>query len=366
MGAGGDGSPAAVRTVLGLLLLLLAAAAGAGYHRLDVQVIGTDEEEGDYNYFMIARVDDFVFATYQSETQEFRPTQDWVKRALGAGYVREQTREFRGYAKGSKANVKSWMKLYNQTSGLHVEQVHVGCSLSSDVLGDQKFQYAYDGEDFISFDIQRQTWVAAVPVAFAQKLWWENSKTWTQFVQWYLKEKCLETLKSLLQEGRAILAQKVSPVVSVSRRNGPDGSVSLSCHVRGFYPRPIQVSWVQEGGEILPETFTSGILPTTNDTFYLWTSLELAPTSAMRRYACQVEHSSLPETLLTWVPDRMDTPPPGVLATFIVAGGLILVVAILGVVIFWRKKSGGITKPSYAPASTEMIPESSLVIRNSN
>ncbi|XP_019338349.2 class I histocompatibility antigen, F10 alpha chain [Alligator mississippiensis] len=339
-----------------LLLLLLAAAVSAagpdGYHHLDVLITATVDDEETHKYFMIAKVDDFVFANYHSNTQEFRPTQKWVKRALGDDYAQEKTREFQGYDRGAKAHIKRWMKLYNQTGGLQVEQIHVGCSLNGGVLGGQKFQYAYNGEDFISFDIQQQTWVAAVPVAHHQKLWWDSGKTWTQFVQWYLKEKCLQTLKSLLQEGKANLAQRVSPVVSVSHRDAPDGSSTLSCHVRGFYPRPIHVSWVQEGGEILPETFTSGILPTANGTFYLWTTLELAPLSTMRRYACQVEHSSLPEPSLTWVPNETGILSPGVLASLIV-GGMILVIAVLGCAVVWRKKSAGIAKPDYSPASTE-------------
>ncbi|XP_006258578.2 class I histocompatibility antigen, F10 alpha chain [Alligator mississippiensis] len=332
---------------------LLEAAAASGLHHLDILVTGADEEDGTHNYFMIAKLNNFVVANYRSNTQEVRPTKEWVKRALGADYVQQQTLEFQGYEKVSKVHRKRWMKLYNQTDGLHVEQVHVGCSLSGDVLGDQKFQYAYDGEDFISFDIQQLTWVAAVPVAFAQKMRWDNDETWTQFVQWYLKEKCLQTLKSLLQEGKAILAQRVSPTVSVSRKDATDGSASLSCHVRGFYPRPIHVLWVQEGGEILPETFTSGILPTANNTFYTWTSLEVGPASAMHRYACRVEHSSLPEPSLTWVPDKKVTLLPVVLAVLIIAGGMILIGSVLGCASVWIKKSAGIAQSGYTPASTK-------------
>lgn len=69
---------------------------------------------------------------------------------------------------------------------------------------------------------------------------------------------------------------------------------------KGFYLCPIHVSWEQEGEEVQPETFTDGILSTANDKFYIWTSLELGPISAMHHYACQVEHSSLLETSLTW------------------------------------------------------------------
>ncbi|CAM5158118.1 unnamed protein product, partial [Eretmochelys imbricata] len=52
--------------------------------------------------------------------------------------------------------------------------------------GSLRFQYAYDGRDFISFDDQTGTWVAAEQPAFPQKQSWETGKTWTQYVWWYL------------------------------------------------------------------------------------------------------------------------------------------------------------------------------------
>nr|XP_042702950.1 class I histocompatibility antigen, F10 alpha chain-like [Chrysemys picta bellii] len=93
---------------------------------------------------------------------------------------------------------------------------------------------------------------------------------------------------------------RVPPEVSVSRRDASDSSVTLSCRARGFYPRPIHVSWVRDGEDILVETDSSGILPNTDGTYYTQSSLEISPQQDRHRYACRVKHSSLGEPVLVW------------------------------------------------------------------
>ncbi|XP_067392879.1 class I histocompatibility antigen, F10 alpha chain-like [Emydura macquarii macquarii] len=311
------------------------------------------DEEGTHHFIMITQLDDVKITYYSSDTREVRPTQQWVAQALGVEYLQEKTQEFWRHEEGSKLHTRRWMKLHNQTGGIHTEQVHVGCSLSDQVLVDPKFQYAYDGRDFISFDNQTGTWVAAVQLAFPQKQRWETGKAWTQFVRQYLQHECLGTLRSLVQQGRAVLEQQVPPEVSVSYTDTKDGSVTLSCHARGFYPRPIHVSWVRDGEDILVEKHSSGILPNADGTYYTQSSLEIFPQQEDRhRYACRVEHSSLSEPTLTWAPGRKGPLFPGVLAAIVLAV-LVLVGAVGVSVILWRRKSAGTPKPSYTLAATK-------------
>ncbi|XP_067392878.1 class I histocompatibility antigen, F10 alpha chain-like [Emydura macquarii macquarii] len=341
----------------GLLLALcgaiLAPAAADGHHRLAVLVTAVINEEGTYHFLMIAQLDDVKIAYYSSDTQEVRPTQQWATQALGAEFFQEKTQQFWRHEENSKSDTRWWMQLHNQTGGIHTDQVHVGCALSGQAPVDPRFQYAYNGRDFISFDSQTGTWVAAVQPAFLQKQRWETDKTWSQYVQWYLQHECLGTLQSLVQQGRAVLEQQVPPVVSVSRRDTPSGSVTLSCRVSGFYPRPIHVSWVQDGEDILVETDSSGILPNADGTYYMQSSLEISPQQEDRHhYACRVEHSSLPEPTLTWAPGKKGPLPPGVLAAIVLAV-LVLAGAVGASIILWRRKSAGPTKSDYAPAASE-------------
>ncbi|XP_039374892.1 class I histocompatibility antigen, F10 alpha chain-like [Mauremys reevesii] len=272
-----------------------------GHHSLSVLVTGVTHKEGTHHYFMISKLDDVQIAYYSSDTREVRSTQEWAEQALGAEYLQEKTREFWQHEKGSKGDIRRWMQQHNQTGGIHTDQVHVGCALSDQDPMDPKFQCAYDGRDFISFDVQTGTWVAAMQPAFLQKQRWETQKFWTQYVRRYLQSECLGTLQSLVHQGRGVLEQQAPPTVSVSRRDDPDGSVTLSCHTRGFYPRPIHVSWVRDGEDILAEKDSSGILPNADGTYYTESSLEISPQQEDgHRYACRVEHRSLPELVLVW------------------------------------------------------------------
>ncbi|XP_075770748.1 class I histocompatibility antigen, F10 alpha chain-like isoform X2 [Pelodiscus sinensis] len=334
----------------GLLLVLagglLAAAASWGLHSLTVLVTGV-QEEGINDFAMAAQLDGVQVAHYSSRTREVQPSQAWVAQAVGAEYLKEKTQQFWELEEGSKVHTRRWMRLHNQTGGIHTEQVHARCALEDQTPDSLRFQYAYDGQDFISFDNQTGTWVAAVQPAFVQKQRWETDKTWTRYVQWFLQEECLQTLRKLVQQGQGVLERQVPPEVSVSRRAAPHGPVTLSCRASGFHPRPIHLSWVRDGGDVLAETSSSGILPLADGTYHTQSSLEIGPRPDGPRYACRVEHSSLPAPALIWAPEKGPL-PPGVLAAIVLAALGLAGAAGAGVWL-WRRKSAA--KPGEDSAS---------------
>ncbi|XP_075770744.1 class I histocompatibility antigen, F10 alpha chain-like [Pelodiscus sinensis] len=340
----------------GLLLALcgglLAPVLAEGHHRLAVQVTAMMDETGTHRFTMAALLDGVRVAHYSRDTREVRPTQAWVTQAVGAEYLREKTQQFWVHDVRSKFDIQGWMHLHNQTGGFHTEQVHVGCALSDQTPVDPHYQYAYDGQDFISFDNQTVTWVAAVPPAVLQKQLWDTvHQDFTQIVWQYLTHECVWTLRSLVQQGRAVLERQVPPEVSVSRRDAPHGPVTLSCRASGFHPRPIHLSWVRDGGDVLAETSSSGILPLADGTYHTQSSLEIGPRPDGPRYACRVEHSSLTAPALVWAPEKGPL-SPGVLSIIV-----LLVLVLAGVagagVWLWRRKSAGRRKPGYTPAATK-------------
>ncbi|XP_030403267.1 class I histocompatibility antigen, F10 alpha chain-like [Gopherus evgoodei] len=345
----------ALGVALGLCWGVLGAAVADDFHSWDVLVTGTSREDGSYWFFMIGKLDDFKMMDYSMDTQVVKPSGEWMAEAVGEKYFQDKTQDFLHYEKSAKVVTDRWTQLYNQTSGdarPHMIQVYVSCSLDGDTPLGEKFQYAYDGDDFISFDAQTGTWVAAVQPAFIQKQLWDTHQDWSRFVQWYLQTECLETVRSLVQVGMGTLEQQAPPEVSVSHRDTPDGSVTLSCHTRGFYPRPIHVSWVRDGEDILAETDSSGILPNADGTYYTQSSLEISPQQDRHRYACRVEHSSLGEPTLIWASGKKGPLPPAVLAAIVLAI-LVLAGAVGAGVVLWRRNSAGPVKPGYALATTK-------------
>ncbi|CAM4560382.1 unnamed protein product [Lepidochelys kempii] len=68
---------------------------------------------------------------------------------------------------------------------------------------------------------------------------------------------------------------------------------------------------MRDGKDILVEKESSGILPNADSTYYMQSSLEISLQEEDRhRYACRVEHSSLAEPALVWVPWEEGPPAP--------------------------------------------------------
>uniref|UniRef100_A0A674JUC4 MHC class I-like antigen recognition-like domain-containing protein n=1 Tax=Terrapene triunguis TaxID=2587831 RepID=A0A674JUC4_9SAUR len=138
-------------------------------------VTAITQEDGTYHFIMITSVDDVQILYYRSDTREVRPTQEWPEQALGAEYLLAKTQQFWGHEETHFPALSARSQLSPSPTGIHTAQLHVGCALSGQAPVDPRFQYAYDGRDFISFDAQTRTWVAAVQPAVPVKQSWETA-----------------------------------------------------------------------------------------------------------------------------------------------------------------------------------------------
>ncbi|XP_039374887.1 major histocompatibility complex class I-related gene protein-like [Mauremys reevesii] len=268
--------------------------SGAEPHSLDILITGLNEPGGTHGFFMLAKLDGLELASYSSASREVKPLRAWAAQAVGASYLRKKTQEFRLYEAISRVVTHRWMVQHNQTGGIHTLQLHVNCVLDGDTPVRGQFHFAFDGQDFLILERNQSAWVPLAPGASNETHFWDAGHTWTLFAREFLQEECVDTLRSLLRGGREALGRQVPPGMSVTYRDAPHGSATLSCHARGFYPRPIRVSWVRDGAEILPPTNASGILPHADGTYQIRQSLEIPPRWG-HSYACRVAHSSLGE-----------------------------------------------------------------------
>lgn len=115
------------------------------------------------------------------------------------------------------------MKIFNQTeishlweninyfllllvSGVHINQLMYGCEWDDETAEVNSYhQYGYDGEDFISFDLQTQTWIAPVMQAVITKLAWDSDRSVSGDLRNYLSKLCPEWLKKYVNYGRSSL-----------------------------------------------------------------------------------------------------------------------------------------------------------------
>ncbi|XP_073202170.1 class I histocompatibility antigen, F10 alpha chain-like isoform X4 [Lepidochelys kempii] len=336
---------------LRLLLLLGAAALPGARSRLhSTRIYNTVVSEpgpGLPWYSAVGYVDDQLFVDYTSEKRRVEPHTEWMARNVDPQHWDEQTWRARRWQAWFNASLNALRELYNHNKGFHIIQTIYGCDLREDNVIQGFYQDSYDGRDFLTFDKETMTWVAADIGAQITKKRWDVEIGDNQRWKRYLEEECIPWLRSSLEYGKETLQRKVRPTARVSDRSSHDGLTTLSCTVRGFYPRDITVTWLKNGETRQQETYSEGILPSGDGTYQTWVKMEIDP-KIKARYSCHVEHESLLEPLsVSWEPNNNLIP---------VVAGVITAVVLIGVIIgvvIWKKKRPGKKRDGYTVASAE-------------
>uniref|UniRef100_A0A8C3HQW4 Ig-like domain-containing protein n=1 Tax=Chrysemys picta bellii TaxID=8478 RepID=A0A8C3HQW4_CHRPI len=286
-------------------------------------------------YSRVAYVDDQVIFNYTSGMQRVEPCTAWMAQNEGPEFWDLQNFWARRWEAWFNASLNTLRELYNHSEGFHIIQMITGCDLREDNTTWGFYQDSYDGRDFLTFNKETMTWVAADIGAQITKRRWDAEVFDNQWWKHYLEEECISWLRSSLEYGKETLQRKVCPTARVSYRSSHDGLSTLSCKVSGFYPRDITVTWLKNGESRQQETYSEGILPSGDGTYQTWLTMEIDP-KIKAHYSCHVEHESLLEPLsVSWAPNNNLIP--------IVAGvitAVVLIGVIIGVVV-WKKKCPG-------------------------
>uniref|UniRef100_A0A8C3Q1A9 Ig-like domain-containing protein n=1 Tax=Chrysolophus pictus TaxID=9089 RepID=A0A8C3Q1A9_CHRPC len=225
-------------------------------------------------------------------------------------------------------------ELYNKSGGSHTLQKMFGCDILEDGSIRGYNQYAFDGRDYIAFDMDTMTFTAADTVAQITKRRLEEEGTYA--VRWMheLGSICIENLRRYLEHGKAVLKRRERPEVRVWGKEA-DGILTLSCRAHGFYPRPIAISWMKDGTVRDQETHWGGIVPNSDGTYHASAAIHVLPEDG-DKYRCRVEHASLPQPgLFSWEPQSNLIP----IVAGVVIAILAVIIAVVGLVV-WKRKSG--------------------------
>ncbi|XP_030158304.1 T-cell surface glycoprotein CD1a-like [Lynx canadensis] len=185
-------------------------------------------------------------------------------------------------------------------------QVSVGCGLHVGERSLGFMQIAYEGSDLVSFQ-NMSWWPSPKGGRRAQQV----SKLFNQYhvdnlqLQACINEVCPRFLLGLLDAGKEDLQRQVRPEAWLSTGPSPSpGRLLLLCHVSGFYPKPVWVTWMR-GEEEHQGTRRGDILPHADGTWYLQTSLVVEAREASG-LSCRVRHSSLggQDMVLYWEQHR--------------------------------------------------------------
>ncbi|MGH0146238.1 UNVERIFIED_CONTAM: hypothetical protein FKN15_021946 [Acipenser sinensis] len=138
---------------------------------------------------------------------------------------------------------------------------------------------------------------------------WEASRGFKEFIRTILQDECIKLLSKYSPNVIQFLERKVPPEVRLlQKKAGHSAGSGVTCHVTGFYPREVEVTWLRDGQGPLEEGVWSGeVLPNMDGTYQVRKTLTVSPEEQERhRYTCQVDHTSLGEKIEKewgWLPE---------------------------------------------------------------
>ncbi|KAL6099346.1 mr1 [Pungitius sinensis] len=318
-------------SVLALLMISLHAAAPR-IHSLKYFHTASSGVPNFPEYVSVGLVDEVEISHYDSNTRRAEPRQAWMSRVTEEDpqYWEEQTEINKGEQQVNKGNIETAKQRFNQTGGVHIYQRMYGCEWDDETNKIKGYlQYGYDGEDFLSFDLQTEQWIAPKQQAVItiQKL--DHNKALKAQEKNYLTHLCPEWLKKYVNYGRSSLMRTERPSVSLLQKTP---SSPVSCHATGFYPDSATLFWRKDGEELHEDVDLGEILPNHDGTFQMRVDLKLSsvPAEDWRRYECVFQLSGVAEDMVTKLDrTRSNTEKPAGF-TFII---IIAAVAVLGVII---------------------------------
>ncbi|XP_058234302.1 uncharacterized protein LOC131345432 isoform X2 [Hemibagrus wyckioides] len=278
-------------------------------------------------------VDGEPFVYYDSNIKKYIPKTEWIKMIIDdPDYWTSGTQIQNAQQETYKADVITLMQRFNQTGGFHTLQRMYGCEIDDDGTIRGYEQLGYDGEDFISLDLEHVTWTAAKPQAVISKNKLDTEGA-APFEKFYLENICIEWLNKYVSHGRETLERKVRPEVSIFHKHS---SPDVVCHTTGFYPKEVVITWKKDGEVMLEDVELRETLPNQDGSFQKRSILKVSAEELQKHnYTCVVQHSSLDKEIVKIIPRDGGS---GVLRIGVLAA--VLVIAVFVGFLIWKKKSG--------------------------
>ncbi|KAK3538601.1 hypothetical protein QTP86_007673 [Hemibagrus guttatus] len=232
------------------------------------------------------------------------PKTEWIQKisANDTHYWNTQSQHVKDHQDQLLDTVDRVMKSLNQNEGVHTLQRMYSCELHDNSSTRGYDQYGYDGEDFISLDLNTGSWTADNDKAEIFIKQWDPTGDEAQYWKVYLKNDCIEQLQKFVSYSKE---RKVPPTASVFQKHSP--SPEVVCHATGFFPKPVNISWRKDGEDVNEDVELRETLPNQDGSFQKRSILKVPAEELQKHtYTCVIQHSSLEEELVLEVPKGPD------------------------------------------------------------
>uniref|UniRef100_A0A3B3Q6A6 Major histocompatibility complex class I UKA n=1 Tax=Paramormyrops kingsleyae TaxID=1676925 RepID=A0A3B3Q6A6_9TELE len=322
-----------------ILILWNICSAFAVTYSLRYVFTGTSGIPDFPEFVGVGLVDGEPIDYYDSRIGRMTPRQDWMTKAVDADYWDRETQHLRGGEQVFKTNIEVAKQRFNQTGGIHTAQMMYGCELDGDGTIRGYNLQGYDGEDFISLDLNTLTWTAANQKAVITKLKWDPK----------CRNMCLSMISHSISASHININVNIKPssssftpvppVVSLLHR---DDSSPVICHATGFSPSGVVMFWQKDGLELHDDVTVGETVPNGDGTFQKRISLRVSPEDLREHvYTCTVQHISDDRDVVKAVMEKqiLNSGSPLTLIGVYVSVSVLVVAVGIGAFLVWRKRS---------------------------
>uniref|UniRef100_A0A3B1JGD3 Ig-like domain-containing protein n=1 Tax=Astyanax mexicanus TaxID=7994 RepID=A0A3B1JGD3_ASTMX len=266
----------------------------AATHYLQFLLTGVTPGTSFPEFSAVGQLDGEQGGYYDSTIRTVILKADWVKKSKDTEHWKMMTQRIFEDQQLVMERLGNIMKHFNQTEGVHTVQWVYRCELDDDGSKRGYMQCGYDGEDFLSLDLNSLSWIAPVPQALITKHKWEETGH-VRFQKHFLLNECIGWLQKYVEYGRSTLERKVAPEVSLFQK---DSSSPVVCHATGFFPKAVMISWQKNGEDLNEGVELRETVPNQDGTFQKRSILTLSPEELNRnQYTCIVQHEGLKKKL---------------------------------------------------------------------
>ncbi|XP_026054682.1 major histocompatibility complex class I-related gene protein-like [Carassius auratus] len=240
-------------------------------------------------FFAVTTLDGQQIDYYDSEIKKLIPRQDWIKELASTDMWNEDTEIRERVQQIYKNNIHHLMERFNQSRGVHTYQRMYGCEWDDQTEDSQGFdQYGYDGDDYVALDVKKLRYITAVLQGVITMNKWNNDRAQLEILNQYYKHECVYWIKHFLMLRKVDLERK-APEVSLLQKD-PSSPVVL-CHVTGFYPSGLTITWLKNGQDHDEDVDLGALLPNEDGTFQRTSELIIEPEEwEKNQFVCEVEH----------------------------------------------------------------------------